>query len=197
MSLSSSELGFCSHCGSPLVERSLEGRPRRVCPRCGRIQWRNAKPCAGALILRHGKVLLVRRRIEPYLGYWDIPGGFCEVDEHPAQTAIREAREETGLEIALTGLLGLWLDDYAGQTTLNVYYLARPLSHKLRVGSDADGAAWFAPDALPPRIAFANGILALQTWASGDARPVHLRGVSLAKHDRASTTQNRKESDHA
>jgi len=197
MNLSVPHLGFCSHCGNPLVERSLEGRLRRVCPHCGQVQWRNAKPCAGVLILRHGKVLLVRRRIEPFLGYWDIPGGFCEVDEHPAQTAVREAREETGLEIELTGLLGLWLDDYADQTTLNVYYLGRPLSHRLRAGSDADGAAWFAPGALPSRIAFANGILALQTWASDDAGPLHLRGVSPGGHTGVSITPNRKESDHA
>jgi 8-oxo-dGTP diphosphatase len=128
-------------------------------------------------VLRNGKVLLIRRSIEPFQGYWDIPGGFCEVDEHPAETAIREVREETGLEIELTGMLGLWLDDYAGSVTLNVYYLARPLSRRIRVGDDADGAAWFAPDVLPRRIAFANGRQALETWARGDDKPLHLRGV--------------------
>ena len=101
---------FCPICGTSLVERVLDRRSRSVCPACGWIYWRNAKPCAGALVIRNGKVLLVHRSIEPYLGYWDIPGGFCEVDEHPAQAAIRETREETGLEIELTGLLGLWMD---------------------------------------------------------------------------------------
>jgi ADP-ribose pyrophosphatase YjhB (NUDIX family) len=175
---------FCSACGTLLVEQVVDNRSRRVCPACGRVHWRNAKPCAGALVIRNGKVLLVRRTIEPYCGYWDIPGGFCEVDEHPAETAIREVREETSLEIELSGLLGLWLDEYNDATTLNIYYLARPLTCRLRVGGDADGAAWFAPDALPQRVAFANGRKALKAWAAGDPTPLHLRGVQ-GRDDRA------------
>ena len=171
------DLGYCPACGEGLVERFVDDRPRRVCPVCARVHWRNAKPCAGALIVRNGKVLLVRRTIEPFLGYWDSPGGFCEVDEHPVEAAIRETWEETGLQIELTGLLGLWLDEYAGNMTLNVYYLARPLTRRLRPGSDADAAAWFAPDALPARIAFHNGRQALETWAGNDATPLHLRGL--------------------
>ncbi len=161
----------------------MDERPRQACPACGWIRWRNAKPCAGALVLRNGKALLVRRTIEPFRGYWDIPGGFCEVDEHPAQTAIREVGEETGLSIELTGLLGMWMDDYLGSTTLNVYYLARPLSRRIRLGDDADGAAWFAPSALPSRIAFANGRRALEAWASADNTPLHLRGTQMERAD--------------
>lgn len=169
---------FCTTCGALLVEQMIEERPRRVCPGCGHIHWRNAIPCAGALIIRNGKVLLIRRSIEPFKGYWDIPGGFCEVDEHPAATAIRETREETGIEIELTGLLGIWLDEYVDRPTLNVYYLAHPLTRRLRVGDDANGAAWFAPDALPRRLAFANGCLALHAWASSDPTPAYLRGTT-------------------
>jgi ADP-ribose pyrophosphatase YjhB (NUDIX family) len=168
---------YCPSCGTHLQDRIVDHRTRRACPACGRIQWRNAKPCAGVLVIRNGKVLLVRRTVEPFLGYWDIPGGFCEVDEHPLQTAIREVREETGLEIELTGLLGLWLDEYVEHTTLNIYYLARPLSRRIRAGDDADGAAWFAPNALPRRIAFQNGRQALEAWAAGDETPVHQRGA--------------------
>jgi 8-oxo-dGTP diphosphatase len=178
MDLSPADAGFCSACGAQLVERTVDHRPRRVCPACGRIHWRNAKPCAGALVIRNGKVLLIRRTIEPFLGYWDIPGGFCEVDEHPTETAVREVREETGLEIELVGLMGLWLDEYVSSATLNVYYLARPLSRHIHPGDDARGAAWFAPGALPQLIAFANGRQALTTWASGDTLPIHLRGTS-------------------
>ena len=167
---------YCPACGQRLVERVIDGRLRQICPECGRIHWRNAKPCAGALIIRNGKVLLVRRAVEPFRGHWDIPGGFCEADEHPADAAIREVREETGLEIELTGLLGMWVDDYQGRTTLNVHYLARPLSRRLVLGSDVDGAAWFAPDALPEHTAFKNTVQALTAWASHDPVPVHLRG---------------------
>lgn len=172
--------GFCLVCGTGLIERVIDNRRRGVCPACGWIHWRNAKPCAGALVLRNGKVLLVRRTIEPFRGYWDIPGGFCEVDEHPTEAAIREAREETGLEIELTGLLGIWMDSYGESSTLNIYYLARPLTRHICAGDDADGAAWFAPDALPERIAFANGRQALDAWATGNTAPLYLRGAKEA-----------------
>jgi ADP-ribose pyrophosphatase YjhB (NUDIX family) len=152
-----------------------------VCLACGQIHWRNAKPCGGALVIRNGKVLLIRRIIEPFKGYWDIPGGFCEVDEHPAETAVREVREETGLEIELTGFLGLWLDEYVARPTLNIYYLARPLTWRLQTGDDAGAASWFAPGALPRKIAFVNGRMALDAWASGDTTPVHLRGSGREK----------------
>jgi ADP-ribose pyrophosphatase YjhB (NUDIX family) len=158
------------------MNKTLEQLPRLVCPACGRVHWENAKPCAGALVVRNGKVLLVRRRVEPFLGYWDIPGGFCEADEHPALAAIRETREETGLEIELTGLLGLWMDEYEGRDTLTVHYLARPLGRQLRPDDDADGAAWFAPSALPRRIAYDNGRRALAVWAAGHHPPAYLSG---------------------
>lgn len=185
MDLSVAGARFCPACGTPLVPKALDGRRRRVCPACGWIHWRNAKPCAGALVVRNGKVLLIRRTIEPFRGHWDIPGGFCEVDEHPAEAALREVREETGLEIELTGLLGLWLDEYAGSTTLNIYYLARPMTRRVHAGDDADGAAWFAPTALPRRVAFANGHLALEAWIAGDGTPVHLRGIHPLRESRS------------
>jgi 8-oxo-dGTP diphosphatase len=167
---------YCPACGQRLAERVIDDRLRQVCPACGRIHWRNARPCAGALIVSNGKVLLVRRVVGPFRGYWDIPGGFCEADEHPADAANREVREETGLEIELTGFLGMWVDEYEGRTTLNVHYLARPVSRRLVLGSDADGAAWFAPDVLPERIAFDNSMRALTAWTGGDLVPVYLRG---------------------
>ena len=179
MSPSPSGAAFCTSCGTPLEQRVIDQRPRRVCPACGHVHWRNAIPCAGALVIRNGKVLLIRRSIEPFKGYWDIPGGFCEVDEHPTTAAIRETREETGLEIELTGLFGLWLDEWLDRPTISIYYLARPLNRRLRAGDDAGGAAWFAPGALPRRIAFANGRLALAAWSSSNPAPLHLRGAVL------------------
>ncbi|MBN1658867.1 MAG: NUDIX hydrolase [Anaerolineae bacterium] len=168
---------YCPACGGALREERIDGRVRGICAACGHVEWGNARPCAGALVVRNGKVLLVRRAVEPFRGEWDIPGGFCEEEEHPAQTAVREVREETGLEIELNGLFGLWMDEYRGRYTLNVYYLARPLGTALRVGDDADGAAWFAPDALPARIAFENGRKVLCAWAAGTDTPLHLRGL--------------------
>lgn len=131
-----------------------------VCPACGEEHWRNARPCAGALVVRGGRVLLVRRAKEPWKGRWDIPGGFCEGDEHPEDAARREVAEETGLTIALEGLLGMWMDRYgAGDppvSTLNIYYRASIPDGAVptAVDSEITEIGWFPLDEPDPDLAF-------------------------------------------
>ncbi|HEV7861097.1 MAG TPA: NUDIX hydrolase [Acidimicrobiia bacterium] len=155
----------CSACGAV-----LPSHPPINCPACGAEHWRNAKPCAGALVMRDGRLLLLRRNTEPWLGWWDIPGGFCDAEEHPMDCAAREAREETGFEVEVTGYLGMWLDRYPGPddpdhvVTLSAYFHA--------VAGAAVGApdphetaeiGWFAPDDLP-EIAFDHARAVLTAW---------------------------------
>ncbi len=119
------------------------------------MHYLSAKPAAGALVVREGRVLLVRRGIAPGLGLWDIPGGFLEVDEHPEAGAIRELREETGLRIRPTEILGIYLERYpyappdSREMVLNVYYLAVAPAGEPHPSDDAAAIGWFAPDDLP------------------------------------------------
>jgi len=161
---------FCSRCGGLLetVVRPGDERPRQVCVACGRVHYHNAKPCAGALVVRDGRVLLVKRAIQPFLGRWDIPGGFLEEDEHPEAGAVREVREETGLEVQLTGLLGFYVDRYCygdeGDYCLNIYFLAEVVGGREHPDDDADDLSWFAPDELPEKIAFDHVRVVLADW---------------------------------
>jgi 8-oxo-dGTP diphosphatase len=116
---------YCWACGERLPDR-----PPVTCAGCGTDHYANAKPCAGVLVTdEEGRLLLLRRTKDPWQDRWDIPGGFCDVDEHPMQAAVREAKEESGLEVEVTGFLGLWLDRYPDPdqpaVTLNAYYHAR------------------------------------------------------------------------
>jgi 8-oxo-dGTP diphosphatase len=75
-----------------------DGRERPVCLQCGRIEYINPLPCVAAVLVRDGRVLLVKHKIEPGLGGWGLPAGFMEWGESPEESLQREVFEETGLE---------------------------------------------------------------------------------------------------
>jgi ADP-ribose pyrophosphatase YjhB (NUDIX family)/predicted GIY-YIG superfamily endonuclease len=163
---------FCHRCGGLLtsIREPDDSRSRQICTICRRIHYRNAKPCAGALVERDGDLLLVKRAIEPYMGSWDIPGGFLEADEHPEAGAVREVREETGLLVEITALFGIYMGrytyDHGGNYCLNIYYAARVVSGAERPGDDAAELAWFSSDDLPDRIAFEHANHVLADWGA-------------------------------
>ena len=169
------ELNYCPRCGHALEDREVFGRVRRVCPACGLIVFRDHKVAAGVLVEHEGRVLLVRRRMKPREGMWTFPAGFVEFDEDPAKAAVRECREETGLEIEVTGLL----DVIAGRehergADIIIIYCARLVGGELSAGDDVDKAGFFAPGKLPP-LAFRATQIALDTlyeWRDSQPRRV-------------------------
>lgn len=162
---------FCPYCAAPLVLATIEGRDRLCCNACQEVFYENAKPCAGALVVREGKVLLGLRDREPHKGLWDIPGGFLEAEEHPEAGAIREVKEETGLDIQPDRLVGIYMDRYgegATSHTLNVFYEAHVLGGSELPSSDLAAMQWFPVDQLPAwgEIAFENAGHAIRDWLS-------------------------------
>src|SRR3990170_4499507 len=83
---------FCTQCGSALAKKFVrEEKCRRLCcSRCGFIAYLNPTPVAGAIAERNGKLLLLKRGIEPAKGKWTFPAGFVELWETVPQAAIRE-----------------------------------------------------------------------------------------------------------
>lgn len=149
-----------------------EGEVEQVCLVCKATYYHNAKPCAGAFVIQDGKVMLVRRGIEPYKDYWDIPGGFLDPDEHPEEGAVREVREETGLLVRTTDLQGIFIDTYgedASEYTINIYYRAEVVEGEAEPQTDAVDIGWFGPDELPKKIAFDHARVALEHWAVEEA----------------------------
>lgn len=166
---------FCPRC-SALLDQPDEGDLEQVCGVCDAVYYHNPKPCAGAFVVRDGKVMLVRRGIEPYKDCWDIPGGFLAPDEHPVDGAIREVEEETGLRVQSTDFVGIFTDTYgdgAAEHTLNIYYRAEIVGGEPEPQTDAVEIGWFAPDELPENIAFQHAPAALQQWAELEQRRQH------------------------
>jgi len=134
-----------------LQDREAYGRLRRYCAACDRVVFRDPKVAAGVVVERDGQVLLVLRATGPGQGYWSIPAGFVDYDELPDVTATRECREETGLEVELTGLLDVIPGGgLPGEASFMVVYRARVMGGALRAGDDAAAARFFDLSDLPP-----------------------------------------------
>lgn len=123
-----------------------------------------------------GRALLVKRGIQPFLGMWNLPGGFLEADEHPCLGARREVLEETGFEVELVALLGIYIGhwDADGDLTrahhsLNVAYRARIVGGAWTPNKESTEMAFFAAGDLPAesQIAYANHWRTLSDWATG------------------------------
>jgi len=102
------EAKHCPLCSAELLQVDFGGRPRLRCGRCTFVLYSNpASAAAGVVFNPRGEVLLVRRAIEPYRGYWALPAGYQEIDEPPSETVAREVLEEAGIAVEVHGLLDL------------------------------------------------------------------------------------------
>ena len=119
--------------------------------------------------LKDGKVLLSKRGRDPYKGAYDIIGGFMEANELPEAAALREAKEETGLDMKIVSLLGIYVDRYGedGDYTLNLHYIAEIIGGEMQAQDDVAELEWMAIDDVPLSEGFQNtrdGLRDLQEW---------------------------------
>jgi len=160
------DINFCPRCGHRLERRQVYGAERPVCPSCGRIHFIDPKVAVGVIIQDAGRLLLIKRGNDPERGKWSVPAGFVDAGEDPARAAEREAFEETGLRVRVTGLLDVYarVRSTDGADIL-IVYLARVTSGELSPGDDAEAAAYFDVDDLP-ELAFASTSQIVSRWRS-------------------------------
>lgn len=145
-----------------------------MCVDCGHIAYINPRLVVSTIpVTDEGRVLLIRRGLEPGRGRWAQPGGFLEVDETASEGAIRETLEETGLDVRLGEILGLYARLEAAVIVLA--YEARIVGGAAQTGPEALEIEAFEPERIPwPEIAFRTTYWALVDWLARrrpDLRP--------------------------
>jgi len=157
---------YCPVCGAKIKNWSNE---LIVCTACGYHFYQTSKPTAGAVIITNKdnnsdsfKILLTKRGIDPYKGYWDIPGGFLKNGEQPEEGLKREIMEELGTALLSLKLFFAIVDRYPREDipeeancTLCLYYLCTiDENAKLTAEDDITESRWFSIDSLPENLAF-------------------------------------------
>ena len=115
---------------------------------------RNPAPTVDVAVIDGERLLLVKRSNEPYKNRWVLPGGFVEYDETVENAAAREVLEETGVQIRLESILGVYSDperDPRGHT-LTTVFIGRPVAGEPVGGDDAADAFWVNLESLDSSI---------------------------------------------
>ena len=141
---------FCPMCGADLELRSLKpSEPDRlVCVQCGFIFYQDPKVAVATIILDgDDHIVLVRRAIQPGYGKWVCPGGFVDRGEEVMAAAVREAREEAGVEIRIDRLLNVY--SYPGVAPVIIVYVATMTGGTLTCDDECLEVRLFAPADIP------------------------------------------------
>jgi 8-oxo-dGTP diphosphatase len=168
------EYRFCPQCGDRLERRRLKPtEPERlVCVACGFVFYLDPKIAVGTVI-RAGSsgIVLVRRAIDPGYGKWVFPGGYVDRGERLTSAAIREAREECGLDVRLDGLVNIY--SYAGRAPVIVVYAATATGGTLCIDDEGLEIAEFEPADIPwGELAFPSTEEGLRDYLAGLLHPL-------------------------
>jgi ADP-ribose pyrophosphatase YjhB (NUDIX family) len=170
---------FCPQCGGPLERRRLKPtEPERpVCGQCGFVFYLDPKIAVGTIIATDdSRIVLVRRAIEPGYGKWVFPGGYVDRGEALTAAAIREAREECGLDVRLDALVNIY--SYPGRTPVIVVYAATAMGGELCVDDECLETAEFAAANIPwDELAFRSTHEGLRDYLNGLRHPVKLTSL--------------------
>jgi 8-oxo-dGTP diphosphatase len=143
-----------------------------VCTRCGFVFYLDPKIAVGTIIRTvNDRLVLVRRAIEPGYGLWVFPGGYVDRGEPLTVAAIREAREECGLDVRLDGLVNIY--SYAGRAPVIVVYAATAMGGELCIDDECLESAEFDSASIPwDRLAFRSTHDGLRDYLNGTRHPI-------------------------
>jgi ADP-ribose pyrophosphatase YjhB (NUDIX family) len=170
------DFAFCPKCGADLEPRTLKAGepPRLVCTACDFVFFLDPKVATGCIVEPAGRIVLLRRAIEPGYGKWVFPGGYVDRGERVEEAAVREMEEECRLRVRLTSLVGVY--SYPGRPVVVVVYAGEVVGGQLEAADEALEARTFAPAEIPwAELAFTSTYDALADYTAR----VHALGPPL------------------
>jgi ADP-ribose pyrophosphatase YjhB (NUDIX family) len=160
---------YCPLCAAPLQQRIVHDAARAACPNCEYVHFLDPKVAVGALVEDdQGRLLFTHRNHQPQMGAWAFPSGFVDRGEAVPDAAIREVREETGLDTAIDGLLGVF--SHTDDPVIFIVYRLHPIGGHLAPGSEAHDVRFFAEADFPPP-AFPSDPAILAAWRARRISP--------------------------
>lgn len=141
---------FCPKCGGGLERRIVEAhdpRARLVCRACGFIFYIDPKVAVGTVVRGEKGFLILRRAIEPGYGKWVFPGGYVDRGESLEGAAVREALEETGLDVRLGALVNIY--SFARRGIIMIIYEAEAAPGTPKVNLESLELRWVGPGEIP------------------------------------------------
>ncbi len=125
----------------------LEQKKRKICKKCGFIDYKNPKIVAGSLVVKNKKFLLCKRAIEPGYGKWTFPSGYLDASETLEEGAIREAKEEVNIKIKLLKLFIIFT--IRKKNLIQFVFLAKHLNKTFKPGIETLEARYFDYKKIP------------------------------------------------
>lgn len=131
------------------------------CVKCNRVIYSDPKVAVAAIIPLDGGIVLLKRAIEPRMGMWSFPSGYVDRGEKLERALEREVMEESGLEVSVDWLVGVYSDE--GQAVVLVVYHAEPMGGELIAGDETSEARVFNTDRMP-ELAFEHDDRIVRDW---------------------------------
>ncbi len=137
---------FCPQCAAPLITTDIDGRERIKCPACDFVFWDNPIPVLAAIVEHEGKVILTRNKGWPqkWLG---IVTGFLEAGETPEEGALREVKEELGLDGEIVSFIGHYPFEMRNQIIF-AYHIR--IEGEIKMGEELESIKALAPEEIRP-----------------------------------------------
>ena len=138
---------YCHWCGNILAVKKLNETDKHYCNICDRFIFEDPKLAVVVLVSNGSKLLLVKRAIEPALGKWSFPSGYVDIGEVVETAAVREVKEETGVDIKINFLVGAYSS--SSRPLVLLAYGAEVSGGIMKLNHEVLDLGYFSPECLP------------------------------------------------